>query len=61
MKTMKINVEIDLAEEKIEILKKEALEQRKTIGEVLAEVINFLDAYEDDGLAEVIERMKESD
>lgn len=58
---MKINVEMDLPESKVEILKAEAETQGKTIGEVLAEVIDFLDAYEDDGLAEVLERMKEAD
>jgi hypothetical protein len=58
---MKINVEMDLPESKVEILKAEAETQGKTIGEVLAEVIDFLDAYEDEGLAEVLERMKETD
>ena len=58
---MKINVEMDLPESKVEILKAEAETQGKTIGEVLAEVIDFLDAYEDEGLAEVLERMKEAD
>ena len=56
---MKITVEMDLPEKKIEILKKEAEEQGKTVGEVLEEVIDILDAYEDHGLEEVLQRIKE--
>lgn len=56
---MKITVEMDLPEKKVEILKKEAKEQGKTVGEVLEEVIDILDAYEDHGLEEVLQRIKE--
>ncbi len=56
---LKVNVDIEVPVSKYDILSKEAHEHGKTIGEVLSEVIDFLDAYEDGGLEEVIERMKE--
>ncbi len=56
---MLINVEMDLPKAKVKILEKEAKAQGKTVGEIIANIIDFLDAYEDEGLAEVIERMKE--
>ena len=56
---MKIVVEMELPEDKVAVLTNEAVKQKKTVGEILAELLDFLDAYEDEGLVEVLEKMRE--